>query len=62
MNEQPHIENAYAVTVATIFNAFLTSFVTARGDATAQAAAERDFRDKIAKARHARDRAVALLP
>jgi hypothetical protein len=62
MNEQAHIENAYGVTVATIFNAFLTSFVTARGDATVEAAAEKDFRDKIARARRARDRAVAVLP
>lgn len=62
MNEQPHIENAFAVTVAKIFNTFLTSFVTARGDATVEAAAEKDFRDKIVSARHARDRAVAILP
>ena len=62
MNEQPHIETAYAVTVATIFNTFLTSFVTARGNATAEAAAERDFREKIVRARHARDRAIAVLP
>ena len=62
MNEQPHIEIAYAATVAKIFDRFVTSFVTARGDATVEAAAERDFRDKIAGVRRARDRAVAILP
>jgi len=61
MNEQPHIESAYAAAVAKMFDLFLTSFVTARDDATAEAAA-RDFRDKIAKARRARDRAIAVLP
>ncbi len=62
MNEQPHIETAYAALVGTIFNVFTQSFAAAQGDKTAEAAAENTFRNKIARARHLRDRAIASLP
>lgn len=62
MNDKDHVESAYAALVDNLFKVFFQSFTAAKGDKTAEAAAENTFKNGMTHLRHVRDRAIAVLP
>ena len=60
MSDQDVIR-AYEEVLNQIYRAFASAFIGARGDKTAEAEVESHFLRSVARARHVRDRALALL-
>ena len=60
MSDQDVIR-AYEEVLNQIYGAFASAFIGARGDKTTEAEVESRFLRSVARARHVRDRALALL-
>jgi len=61
MNEQELIASAYEDAIKKLYAVLFDSFVQASGGADEEQQAEENFRIGVAKARHARERALQLL-
>jgi hypothetical protein len=62
VSERDLIEEAFGITIKTLFSAFFHAYTAARGDEVGELQAEQIFRAAVIHARHVRARALEVLP
>jgi hypothetical protein len=61
MDDKAHVLEAYGAAIQLLFKVFFESYIAAQGNTEKECHAEQCFKGGVTRARHARDRALALL-